>query len=140
MVETKLSDDGSLARPPSTRGQPATAPGAGEGVTRIGKSVIIEGEVSGSEDLVIDGKVDGTIELPQHVLTIGPTGRIKAQVVARSVVVLGRANGSIRASDKVSIGKTGSVEGKVSAPRVVIADGAHLQGRVDMQPRPPNGR
>ena len=75
---------------------------------------------------------DGTIELRQHVLTIAPTGRIKAQVVAQSVVVLGKANGSIRASEKVSIGKTGSVEGTISAPRVVVADGAHLQGRVDM--------
>ena len=132
MVETKFPDDASLARPPSTRGQPAGAPGAGEGVTRIGKSVVIEGEVSGSEDLVVDGKVDGTIELRQHVLTIAPTGRIKAQVVAQSVVVFGKANGSIRTSDKVSIGKTGSVEGAISAPRVVVADGAHLQGRVDM--------
>ena len=132
MVETKFPDDASLARPPSTRGQSAGAPGAGEGVTRIGKSVVIEGEVNGSEDVVVDGKVDGTIELRQHVLTIAPTGRIKAQVVAQSVVVLGKANGSIRASDKVSIGKTGSVEGTISAPRVVVADGAHLQCRVDM--------
>ena len=127
MVETEFSDD-----PASTRGHPAATPGACESVTRIGKRVVIEGEVKGSEDLVIDGKVDGAIALPQHVLTIGPTGRIRAQVVAQSVVVLGKANGSIRAGDKVSIGKTGSVEGEVSAPRVVVADGAHLQGRVDM--------
>ena len=132
MVETQLADDGSVTRPPSSRGQRAGGPHASEGITRIGKGVVIEGEVKAVENLVIDGKVDGTIELLQHVLTVGPTGRVKAELSAKSVVVLGKVSGSIRASERVSIGETGSVEGAISAPRLVMVDGAQLQGRVDM--------
>ena len=131
MVETQLADDASVNRPRSPRGQRAGGPHAPEGITRIGKRVIIEGEVKGGEDLVIDGTVDGTIELPQHVLTVGPTGRVKAELLAKSVVVLGKVSGSILATERVRIGETGSVEGAISAPRLVVVDGARLQGRVD---------
>ena len=124
MVKTQLGEDASASRPPSPR--------APEDITTIGRGVVIEGQVKTGEDLVVDGKVDGTIELPQHVLTVGPTGRVKAQLSAKSVVVLGKVNGTIQASERVSIGETGSVEGAVSAPRLAMADGAHLQGRVDM--------
>ena len=75
MVETQLADDASVNRPPSPRGQRAGGRQAPEGITRVGKGVVIEGEVKGGENLVIDGQVDGTIELRQHVLTVGPTGR-----------------------------------------------------------------
>ena len=132
MVKTQLADNASVSRPPSPRGQGAGVPHAPEDITRIGKGVVIEGEVKGGEDLVIDGKVDGTIELRQHTLTVGPTGRVKAELSAKSVVVLGKVNGRIQASERVSIGETGSVEGALSAPRLVMADGAQLQGRVDM--------
>ena len=132
MVETQLADDASVSPPPSPRGQRASGPHAPEDITRIRKGVIIEGEVKGGEDLIIDGKVDGTIELRQHALTVGPTGRVKAELSAKSVVVLGKVNGSIEASERVSIGETASVEGAISAPRLVVADGAHLQGRVDV--------
>ena len=130
MVER--ADDASVSRLPPPRGQHAGLPHAPEDVTTIGKGVVVKGDVKGGEDLVIDGKVDGTIELRQHVLTVGPTGRVKAQLSAKSVVVLGKVNGSIQASERVSIGETGSFEGAISAPRVVVADGAHLQGRVDV--------
>ena len=132
MVETQLADDASVSRPPAPRGQRAGGPQASEGITRIGKEVVLQGEVKGGEDLVIDGQVDGTIELPQHVLTVGPTGRVKAELSAKSVVVLGKVSGSIRASEMVRIDETGSVEGAVSAPRLVMVDGAQLQGRVDV--------
>ena len=132
MVETQPAEDVSVTRQSSPRGQRAGGPHTPENSTTIGKGVAIEGDVKAGEDLVIDGKVDGTIELRQHVLTVGPTGRVKAQLSAKSVVVLGKVNGSIQASERVSIGETGSVEGAVSAPRLVMADGAHLQGRVDM--------
>ena len=72
------------------------------------------------------------IELPQHVLTVGPTGRVEAQLSGKSVVVLGKVNGRIHASELVRIGETGSVEGAISAPRLVVADGARLQGCVDV--------
>ncbi len=99
----------------------------------IGKSVVIKGELSGSEDLTIEGHVDGKIELRDNVLTIGPNGKIKAQVFAKSVIVLGEVSGNVTASEKVDIRDNGSVDGDIVAPRVAIAEGAHFRGSVDMQ-------
>jgi len=99
----------------------------------IGKSVVVKGELSGSEDLTIDGVVEGTIELKQNVLTIGPSGRIKAQIAAKSVVVQGEVHGNITATERVDVRETGSVDGDVVAPRVAISDGAHFRGSIDMQ-------
>ncbi len=99
----------------------------------IGKSVVVKGELSGSEDLTIDGTVDGTIELKQNVLTIGPSGKIKAQIVAKAVVIQGAVQGNITATERVDVRDTGSVDGDVVAPRVAIADGAHFRGSIDMQ-------
>ena len=102
-------------------------------IVNIGKSVVIKGELNGSEDLTIEGHVEGTIQLRDHVLTIGPNGRIKAQVFAKSVIVLGEVTGNVTASDKVEIRDAGSVDGDIIAPRVAIAEGAHFRGSVDMQ-------
>lgn len=102
-------------------------------IVNIGKSVVIKGELNGSEDLTIEGHVEGTIQLREHVLTIGPNGKIKAQVFAKSVIVLGEVHGNITASDKVDIRDAGSVEGDLIAPRIAIAEGAHFKGSVDMQ-------
>jgi cytoskeletal protein CcmA (bactofilin family) len=99
----------------------------------IGKSIVIKGELNGSEDLTIDGHVEGTIQLREHVLTIGPNGKIKAQVFAKAVVVLGEVIGNVTASDKVDIRDNGSVDGDIISPRVAIAEGAHFRGSVDMQ-------
>src|SRR4249919_3907019 len=99
----------------------------------IGKSVVIKGELNGSEDLTIEGQVEGKIELRQNVLTIGPNGRIKAQVFAKSVVVLGEVTGNVTATEKVDIRDNGSVDGDIAAPRVAIAEGAHFRGSIDMQ-------
>jgi len=99
----------------------------------IGKSIVIKGELSGSEDLTIEGQVDGKIELQDHVLTVGSNGNIKAQVVAKSIVVLGQVAGNLTATEKVDIKENGSVEGDIVAPRVAIADGAHFRGSIDMQ-------
>ena len=77
--------------------------------------------------------MEGTIQLRDHVLTIGPNGRIKAQVFAKSVIVLGEVTGNVTASDKVDIRDNGSVDGDIIAPRVAIAEGAHFRGSVDMQ-------
>lgn len=103
----------------------------------IGKSVVIKGELSGSEDLTIEGQVDGKIELRQNVLTIGPNGRIKAQVFAKSVIILGEVTGNVTASEKVDIRDNGSVDGDITAPRVAIAEGAHFRGSIDMQKNAP---
>jgi cytoskeletal protein CcmA (bactofilin family) len=102
-------------------------------VVNIGKSVVIKGELNGSEDLTVEGHVEGKIELKDHVLTIGPNGKIKAQVFAKSVIVLGEVNGNVTATEKVDIRDGGSVDGDIISPRVAIAEGAHFRGTVDMQ-------
>jgi cytoskeletal protein CcmA (bactofilin family) len=99
----------------------------------IGKSVVIKGELSGSEDLTIEGQVEGKIELRQNILTIGPNARIKAQVAAKTVVVEGQVQGNISAGERIEIRDKGTVEGDLSSPRVSIADGAHFRGAIDMQ-------
>jgi cytoskeletal protein CcmA (bactofilin family) len=103
------------------------------GTALIGRSVVIKGELDGSEDLTIEGHVEGKIELRDHTLTVGPNGRIKAQVFAKAVIVLGELVGNINASEKVDIRDNGSVDGDIVAPRVAIAEGAHFRGSVDMQ-------
>jgi cytoskeletal protein CcmA (bactofilin family) len=104
-----------------------------KGPVNIGKSVVIKGELTGSEDLTIEGHVEGKIELRQNVLTIGPNGKIKAQVFAKSVVILGEVTGNVTASEKVDLRDNGSVDGDIAAPRVAIAEGAHFRGSIDMQ-------
>ena len=102
-------------------------------IVNIGKSVIIKGELSGSEDLTIEGQVEGKIELRQNVLTIGSNGKIKAEIFAKTLVVLGEVYGNVTVIERIEIRESGSVEGDVSAPRVAIADGAHFRGSIDMQ-------
>ena len=100
--------------------------------TDIGKSVIVKGELSGSEDLTIEGKVEGKIELKDHVLTVGSNGKVKAQVFAKSVVVIGEINGNVTSTEKVEIRDGGSVDGDIMSPRVSISEGAHFRGSIDM--------
>ena len=102
-------------------------------VVNIGKSVVIKGELNGSEDLTVEGHVEGTIQLRENVLTIGSNGKINAQVFAKSVIVLGAVYGNITASEKVDIRDGGSVDGDIVSPRVAIAEGARFRGSVDMQ-------
>jgi len=104
-----------------------------KGTVNIGKSVVIKGELTGSEDLTIEGHVEGKIELRQNVLTIGPNGKIKAQVFAKSVIILGEVTGNVTASEKVDLRDNGSVDGDITSPRVAIAEGAHFRGSIDMQ-------
>ena len=102
----------------------------------IGKSVHINGELSGNEDITVDGSVDGKIALKGHNLAIGPNGRIRAEVSAKSVLVVGRVVGNITAEDRVEVTDAGTVHGDIRAPRVVLADGARFTGAIDMQPQP----
>jgi cytoskeletal protein CcmA (bactofilin family) len=99
----------------------------------IGKSVVIKGDLTASEDLTIEGQVEGKIELRNNILTIGANGKIKAQVQAKAVVVLGEVIGNVTATERVDIRDNGSVDGDLSAPRIAIADGAHFRGSIDMQ-------
>jgi cytoskeletal protein CcmA (bactofilin family) len=127
------------AQPPASAPVGAAAPRSDvrthmeKDIVNIGKSVVIKGELNGSEDLTIEGHVEGTIQLKDHVLTIGPNGKIKAQVFAKAVIVLGEVTGNVTASEKVDIRDNGSVDGDIISPRVAIAEGAHFRGSVDMQ-------
>ena len=126
---TAVHSQGSTSGSP----QPEAWQQSGRDVVNIGKSVVIKGELNGSEDLTIEGQVEGKIELKDHVLTIGANGKITAQVFAKALIVLGEVNGNIAASEKVEIRDGGSVEGDIVSPRVAIAEGAHFRGSVDMQ-------
>jgi cytoskeletal protein CcmA (bactofilin family) len=108
------------------------APQTGE-FAHIGKSVVIKGELSGSEDLYVDGNVEGKIELRNHSLTVGPNGSLKADVTAKSVVIQGKVDGSVIASDRVELKKSAVVTGDVTTQRIAIEEGAFLKGKVDIQ-------
>jgi cytoskeletal protein CcmA (bactofilin family) len=101
-------------------------------VAHIGKSVLIKGELSGSEDLYLDGEVEGTIDLREHSLVIGPNGRIRASVSARELVVHGRIEGNVRATERVELKKSSTLMGDVSTQRIVIEDGAFFKGAIDI--------
>jgi cytoskeletal protein CcmA (bactofilin family) len=101
----------------------------------IGKSVQIKGDLTGQEDLTIEGKLEGKVMLGNHQLTIGANGRIQGEIRARTVVVVGELIGNISADDKVEVASSGSMRGNIRAPRVVLADGADFRGSVDMDSR-----
>jgi cytoskeletal protein CcmA (bactofilin family) len=99
----------------------------------IGKSLVIKGEVSGSESLYIDGRVEGSIQLPGNRVTIGRNGVVAANVVAREIVVIGKLKGNLQASDRVDIRNEGSLTGDVVAQRISIEDGAFFKGGIDIR-------
>ena len=108
------------------------APGTAE-AAHIGRSVTINGELSGSENLYVDGTVDGSINLQNHSLTIGPNGKVKASVSAKTVIVHGKLEGSINATDRVDLRKTAVVSSDMTTQRISIEEGAFLKGKVDIQ-------
>ena len=111
---------------------PASAAASGEQAT-IGKSLIVKGEVSGSESLYIDGKVEGAINLPGNRVTVGRNGQVAANIMAREIVVLGKVRGNCQASDRVDIRSEGSLTGDVIAARISIEDGAFFKGGIDIR-------
>ena len=102
-------------------------------IAHIGKSVIIRGELSGSEDLYLDGEVEGSIDLKGHSLTIGPNGHIRANVNAQEVVIHGRVDGNIRGTDRVELKKSAVLAGDIFTQRIMIEEGAFFKGSVDVQ-------
>lgn len=108
-----------------------TAP-AGE-TAHIGRSVLIKGELSGSEDLYLDGTVEGKIELPGNNFVVGPNGRVRAAIRARGVVIEGKVEGDIEASERVELRKTAVLTGSIVTQRVAIEDGAYFKGGVDVK-------
>lgn len=98
----------------------------------IGQSIVFKGELTGDEDLEIDGQVEGNVRLANNTLTIGSSGRLTAQVVAKSIIVIGRVKGNLTATERIEIQATGIVEGDVKAPRLNVQEGAVVNGGIDM--------
>jgi len=101
-------------------------------MANIGKSISIKGDLTGNEDMVVEGKVEGKVDLPSNQLTIGANGSVKAEVKAKSVVVVGRVAGNVHGTERVEVQATGIVEGDVVTPRLVVAEGAVVNGSIHM--------
>ncbi|HZU22427.1 MAG TPA: polymer-forming cytoskeletal protein [Terriglobales bacterium] len=127
---------------PQRAAMPQQAPQAQEQAS-IGKSLVIKGEVTGSESLYIDGRVEGSINLPGNRVTVGRNGVVAANISAREIVIIGKVRGNLNASDKVDIRGEGSLTGDVIAQRISIEDGAFFKGGIDIrkpgQQAKPNG-
>ena len=102
-------------------------------VAHIGKSVIIKGELSGSEDLFLDGEVEGNIDLHNHNLVIGPNGQVRANVHAKDIVVHGKVDGNLTGVEKVELKKSAVLNGDINTQRIVIEDGAFFKGSIDIR-------
>lgn len=113
---------------------------AGDG-TRLGKTVVVKGEVHSSENVYIDGQLDGRIEIGESRLTVGPNGRVRATIKAREVEVQGSVNGNVEAADRIIIRKEAKLVGDLKMSGIVIEDGAYFKGSIDItrggQPAPP---
>ncbi len=121
--------------PPPDLGPPS-APSKQEGrsdVGNIGKSITIRGEVSGEEDLVIEGRVEGWIELLNHQLTVGPNGQVEAEVIAKEITIVGHVSGNVTATERAEIQESGRLDGDLASPRLLIQEGAELNGSVTMK-------
>lgn len=116
----------SLQSAPPPRGEPRVSQ------SRIGAGLTLKADISGSEDLLIDGAFEGQVQLPDHHVTVGGDGRLRGQVHAKTIKVEGSVTGDLYATSEVVVGATGKVEGKLSAPRVNLQDGCRFQGSIDM--------
>ncbi len=131
-IQEPSSPSPSIA-PPRPSEPVRTDPPRNVDVATIGKSVVVKGELSGSEDLYVDGHVEGSITLRGQSLTIGPNGRVRANVEARNVILHGQVDGNITASDRVELRKSASLKGDISTARIAIDDGAYFKGAIDIQ-------
>src|SRR5579863_3264307 len=109
---------------------PATT--SGSGVARLGASLHVKGEITGNEDLAIDGSVEGLVQLEDRKLTVGASAKLTADIIAREVVVYGTVKGNLRARDRIEIKKDGSVIGDLTTARIMIEDGAYFKGSIEI--------
>ena len=107
-------------------------PAQSGGVARLGASLHVKGEITGNEDLAIDGSVEGLVQLEDRKLTIGASAKLTADVIAREVVVYGNVKGNLRARDRIEIKKDGSVVGDLTTARIMIEDGAYFKGSIEI--------
>lgn len=113
-------------RPPAARGE----------VASIGASITVKGDISGEEDLLVQGRVEGTIDLKTNHVTVGREGRVKADIHGRVIDVQGEVEGNLFGDEQVVVRQTGEVRGNITAPRVSLEDGANFKGTIDMEPKP----
>src|SRR3984957_2890979 len=107
-------------------------PASSSGVARLGASLHVKGEITGNEDLAIDGSVEGLVQLEDRKLTVGASARVTADIIAREVVVYGNVKGNLRARDRIEIKKDGSVVGDLTTARIMIEDGAYFKGSIEI--------
>ena len=119
--------------PPRPAAPPAEARRAERATATVGPSIFIKGDLSGDEDLVIEGRVEGKIDLKQHNVTIGKNGRVRADVFGNTVVVEGEVDGSLFAQQQAILRQSGAVRGNITAPRVMLEDGSRFRGSIDME-------
>lgn len=117
--------------PISTTPTRVSEPGGG-GAAAVGKSVVVKGQIFSREDLYVDGEVEGTIEVQEHRLTVGPNGKVRANVKAREIIVLGTVHGNMEAGDKIEIRSEAKLVGDLRTARIVIEDGAYFKGSIDV--------
>jgi cytoskeletal protein CcmA (bactofilin family) len=137
VAEPPVSTPSSPSSSPSGFGAPSTSPLKGSNArnpARIGSSIEIRGHLIGSEDLQIDGKVEGPISLDGHELTVGPTAVLHSEIQAGEITVSGKVVGNVFARGRVEIRKDGSIIGDISSARISIEDGAHFKGRIEIDP------
>lgn len=106
----------------------------------IGKSIIIKGDLSGDEDLIIEGKVEGRVQLPNNQITVGTNGRITADIEAKAIIVVGQTAGNLIASERLEVQATGAVDGDINAPRLQIHEGATVNGSITMTKSPASAK
>src|SRR5271157_4968405 len=139
-VTTPINEPGTIGSPttpaataPLRPAEPVRDSARSSEIATIGKSVVVKGELSGSEDLVVDGEVEGSIALHGQSLTVLPNGRVRANIEAGNVILHGRVDGDIHASERVELLKSASLTGNISTARILIEDGAFFKGTIDMQ-------
>lgn len=138
MWERKETDKNRQSFRPANKDVPRTAAAPAPdfqprtSTAKIGQSLFIKGEVTGSEDLTVEGRVEGKIDLVDHNLTIGPNGRVKAHIHAKNITIVGEVVGDVAADEKVDLTDTANLVGDIRAPRIAVSDGAKFKGSVDM--------
>lgn len=119
---------------------PSAEPRRSSDRATIGPSIIIKGDLSGGEDLVIEGRVEGKVDLKQHNVTVGRSGRVKADIFGKVVTIEGEVDGNVFAQEQAILRQAGAIRGNITAPRVILEDGSRFKGSIDMEMKEAAGR
>lgn len=145
--QPSTTPDPAFAARPTTSSPAPTPAGSASGEPRrssekatIGPSIIIKGDLSGGEDLVIEGRVEGKVDLKQHNVTVGKNGRVKADIFGKVVVIEGEVDGNVFAQEQAILRQAGAIRGNITAPRVILKDGSRFKGSIDMEVKESSSR